>query len=262
MNKLLLTLCYITCTYPVNGIVFGMDNFDCDLYYWSHEHNFKNTCVIKNLDMKNLDKKSKFYAYFRVEIDNSKASALMINSTVNTLIPNFLHELSNLKAFRVHKTDLTKISQIVEKEASNIEYLNFGHNQVSVIAPNAFTNLPKLRFLYLNDNSLSVISDTTFDSLESVQVIWLNNNKLREISDKLFSQNLKLNRLKLQYNQITFIEDKAFEKATSAVGNLKKLDLRGNLCIDKETFLYNISKLVELTRSVCIKKLDLVIDNF
>ncbi|KAL7022117.1 hypothetical protein ACKWTF_012140 [Chironomus riparius] len=221
-------------------------NLDCGLYYWSHVHELMTTCVISNRDMKN-DAKKITRIQETLESEKNNLIGLMINSTINTVIPTYISDFPVLENLRIQNTDLKKFAF---NGTSNIAFMFLGYNKISEIDQNAFNGLLNLKILYLNNNKLSQIHNKAFKQLSNLQVIWLNDNHLKAISSETFSSNINLQRIKLQFNKINFIGKNAFN-IQGTNNKLRNLDLRGNICIDIETFIYNITEVITRIKLNC-----------
>jgi Leucine-rich repeat (LRR) protein len=185
---------------------------------------------------------------------NDTLEALMINFTKNTVFPRQIDRFPLLENLRMQNTDLKKLEF---NGKSNITSLFLGDNQISEIDHNAFNGLLNLKLLYLNNNELKQIHNSAFKRLTNLQVIWLNDNHLKEIYSETFSGNVNLQRIKLQFNKINFIENNAFN-LQGPNNKLKNLDLRGNECIDIETFIFNITEVVKYAKLNCSKILQIL----
>lgn len=249
----IVVFCFVLYYCVVINCRFINKNIDCGSYYWSHVHELKNTCVISNRDMKN-DKNN--FNRIQVTLENAfgkfNLSSLMINSTKNTLIPRQIGDFPVLENLRVQDTDLKRL---FFDGTSNITYLYLGYNQVSDIDQNAFDGLINLKYIYLNNNKLSKIHNDTFKPLTYLEVIWLNNNHLKEISSETFSSNIHLQRIKLEFNKIQFIAKNTFNHLQRSNDKLTNLDLRGNSCINIETFFFNLTQVITLINQNCSGRL-------
>lgn len=242
---------YLSATINCSSKNEKREHFDCDLYYWSHVQNVVNTCVISNRDMENdienFNQIQEKIFLTLLKPENVSLEALMINFTKNTVFPRQISNFPLLENLRIQHTDLKKLDF---NGRSNITSLFLGDNKISQIDQNSFNGLLNLKLLYLNNNKLSKIHNKTFKRLTNLQVIWLNDNHLQEISSEMFSGNVNLQRIKLQFNKIKFIENNAFN-LQGPNKKLKSLDLRGNICIDIETFIINITEVVTNIKSNC-----------
>lgn len=255
MNYIVVLYFVLYCCAVIN-CRFINKNIDCGSYYWSHVHDLKNTCVISNRDMKS-DKNN--FNRIQVTLENAfgkfNLTSLMINSTKNTLLPKQIGDFPVLENLRVQNTDLKKL---FFDGKSNITFLFLGHNQISEIVQNAFHGLLNLKLLYLNNNKLSKIYNETFKRLTYLQVIWLNNNHLKEISSETFSNNMHLQGIKLQFNKIQLIEENTFNHFQEPNGKLTNLDLRGNACIDINTFYFNLTQVITSINKNCSKSINVL----
>lgn len=242
---------YLSATINCSSRNEKKDELDCGLYYWSHVQDLVTTCVISNRDMENdKDNFNQIQEKILLTLTNQEKDtleALMINFTKNTVFPRQIGNFPSLENLRIQNTDLKKLDF---NGRSNITFLFLGHNELSQIDQNAFNGLLNLKLLYLNNNKLSKIHNKTFKRLTNLQVIWLNDNHLKEISSEMFSGNVNLQRIKLQFNEIKFIENNAFN-LQGPNKKLKNLNLRGNICIDIETFILNITEVVTNIKSNC-----------
>uniref|UniRef100_A0A3P9BV29 TLR4 interactor with leucine rich repeats n=1 Tax=Maylandia zebra TaxID=106582 RepID=A0A3P9BV29_9CICH len=119
--------------------------------------------------------------------------------------------ISNISAF-----DFTRYS--------NLERLNLQYNQIRVIHPKAFENLPKLEELYLGHNLLTAIPAGSLQPLKKLTILYGNNNAIKKITPGLFSNLDNLIKLRLDGNSLEVLQDSVFKSLI----NLHYLHLESN----------------------------------
>lgn len=129
----------------------------------------------------------------------------------------------------VKKQNIEKLYNTTFSGATNLEILDLKSNSIQEIESGAFKDLKKLKFLYLNDNKIKKLPKGIFDSLENIEEIWLSENRIKKIDKELFAKNLKLRSIYFYDNKIVSIDESSF----AGLKNLKTLDLRENVCVDK-----------------------------
>ena len=197
------------------------------------------TCNIYGIRLKSKE--------FNENESSENVTSMYITRTSNTTLPSDVYEkFSNLKNLRVELTDLTSLSENDTQGLHNLKNLYLGNNNLSTITDNALNNLPWLKLLYLNGNKLKQLPSSIFEKLGNLERLWLNDNHLTELHDTLLLANKNLNRLYLQNNKLLVIAEESFKN-----DNLKVLDLRGNVCINKWTFDTPIHAIKQLTEKDC-----------
>ena len=108
-------------------------------------------------------------------------------------------------------------------DLDKIKRLGLGHNSLSIISRECFSNMSSLRQLTLESNYISEVHG--FDGLGSLELLNLAHNQLTSINNFTFTGITKLKMLMLSYNQIRFISAFAFQR----LPNLHFLNLRANM---------------------------------
>ncbi|XP_019622347.1 PREDICTED: chondroadherin-like [Branchiostoma belcheri] len=85
------------------------------------------------------------------------------------------------------------------------------NNQITMIQPRAFANLPRLETLCLDYNKITNIHTGTFENLPQLQRLHLYHNQLTKIQSGTFVNLPRLQWLALSHNQITMIQPGTFE---------------------------------------------------
>ena len=109
-----------------------------------------------------------------------------------------------------------------------LKSLRLMRDKMTQINENWFMDLENLEVLDLGGNELEDILDLAFNKLHKLKKLLLNDNKIKIIRKKLFQNNQKLQEIHLERNQIKIIHWGTFKHL-----KLKKLDLRGNKCLDE-----------------------------
>lgn len=97
---------------------------------------------------------------------------------------------------------LTILETNLFKFMPQLEYIDFGFNQIADIESMAFDGLFKLKKLYLEANLLSALNNETFYGADNLQLLDLSRNEIAEIDEETFGQLGQLKQLSLSRNQL------------------------------------------------------------
>ncbi len=90
-------------------------------------------------------------------------------------------------------------------DSNRIRFFLLNNNQLTYIAPAAFTSMPTLQMLYLDHNHLTAIDSTVFNSTPLLLFLSLDNNQLTNLDPALFANTPHLRYLDLGINKLTTI---------------------------------------------------------
>lgn len=139
---------------------------------------------------------------------------------------------------------ILKRDEITKLQSNLLNFDSLSINQTKVhYFPSNFGEIFKnLQMLKVNEVELREIKQKDLKSLSKLEVLDLHKNEIEILPMNLFEFNPKLLRVCLANNKIKFIGEKVFEGL-----KLQMLNLRNNLCVDKqEVDAKNSMKLVNL----------------
>lgn len=169
-----------------------------------------------------------------------------------TIFPNV--RFLNAKASRKHN-----LRRTVMKKCGKIISMNFDHNRMTNLTRHIFKYAPKLLKISLRNNAINYVDEKAFAGLYYLAVLHLQKNYIFEFFPKsfndlhrlkefyaygnrlifipkgLFDKNILLEHLSLDKNMLRVIDPKISIKLVY----LKVLDLRYNVCINKDFFEAN-----------------------
>lgn len=102
------------------------------------------------------------------------------------------------------------------------------HNNVEIIDEDALRDLPNLNHFNIEHNKVKRLEASTFDKNYKLTHIIADSNQLEFLPDNLFENNILLEEVSFKNNNLKVISED-FTKFKS----IKKIDFRGNNCIDK-----------------------------
>lgn len=132
--------------------------------------------------------------------------------------------------------------------AENLEELNLKSNQISEISTKAFWGLEKLKQLNIANNSIEILSQKIFEGIQNLKILIMDHNRIKILNFELFAKNIQLEELSIAHNEISLLNQTGLENLL----NLRNLNLRGNLCVDR-AFLDGFSDFDEATAG-CVWK--------
>jgi len=143
-----------------------------------------------------------------------KISHLMIyNSKLSSLMPNSLSSLAKtLRHLVLSNNKLQEVPMKAMRQLRELDHINLGQNNISVIKDGQFWGLAKVTRLTLYDNKIHKIHSAAFDGLsKDLLRLSLVRNKLTEIPRDALRPLKNLNQLNLSENKIAKILPKSFQ---------------------------------------------------
>ena len=151
-----------------------------------------------------------------------------------------------LESLSLDNNKLETMPEDVFDGLGKLKKLRLVWNQLKIVIPDWFSQLPALELLDLSFNNLETIPDKSFDKLHKLNLLALSSNRLTTVSAAWFSQLTALDELYLSDNQFEFIHDDAFQ----TLNQLVRLELFYN------SKLKNISNLL-FNRTPSLQILDI-----
>lgn len=198
--------------------------------------------------------------------------ALQILNCSLTSIENQLKGLSKLKMLNLGRNKIEYVAVDAFIDLFSIEFLELSYNRIKFLAENTFELLYTLEGLYLDNNKIQLLYPKIFGTLVRVEHINIQQNKIPELNENvfenttnlkqllfaankleklpknLFRNNLQLEEIWFSVNNIKFIDANLFDH----LPNLKFVNLRFNLCIDKEYDENNVATIGNDLKQSCI----------
>ena len=122
-----------------------------------------------------------------------------------------------LESLSLNNNKLETMPEDVFDGLSKLKKLSLAWNQLKIVSPAWFSQLPALEHLDLTGNDFETIPDKSFDKLHKLKVLALSSNRLKTVSAAWFSQLTALEGLYLSDNQFEFIQDEAFKTLNQLV---------------------------------------------
>lgn len=110
------------------------------------------------------------------ELDISRAGSLMLGQ-------NGFRSFEALKRLIATNASLNRIDERWFSGTSNLDYLDFSHNDVESLRRDNFRNIRKLIQLYLVDNAIGTMERNVFVDLQRLEVLSICNNRLTTLTE-------------------------------------------------------------------------------
>lgn len=136
----------------------------------------------------------------------------------------------------------------------NLEEFYLYNADVAKIRDFYFKDMNKLRFMLLSGNKIVTIEAGAFNDLVSMEEMHLSYNQIRTLDERLFLTMLNLRKLYLNNNKIKFLSPTMFNHLLDR-DNFEKINLEGNVCIDKNYKPYSFNYLQPDLKSTCSSRL-------
>ncbi|XP_046553508.1 leucine-rich repeat-containing protein 15-like [Haliotis rubra] len=117
-----------------------------------------------------------------------------------------------------------QLRTVMTEMPNRVRLLDLGFNQISVLPPGIFSNLPNLRTLNLVSNKINNLPNEAFLNLPNLDEIFLNNNVLHQVTSSPWRNIPHLKKIDVSDNYIDYLDSGAFTSLT----NLTSLSLRSN----------------------------------
>lgn len=128
----------------------------------------------------------------------------------------------NVYLLNLEETSLNYLSSLTN--ASLLEVLQLGFNNISSLHNGTFTGAQNLKYLNVNNNKIKIIDSETFAPLLKLESLGLSGNKLTHINPQMFQKLSKLRALSLGDNSLSVLHVSTFQQ----LDNLQELLLYGN----------------------------------
>lgn len=139
-----------------------------------------------------------------------------------------LIKLSKLTSLEVTSVRLAVLHPL--KYCSLLEHFDASHNNLEVLHSNTFGDCQNLKTINLSSNQIKTIEKNVFQRLLKLEHLNLNDNNIVIVKQELFAKIITLKNLELANSNIAAVERGTFDKIAELYD---LMDLRGNLCIDK-----------------------------
>lgn len=131
-----------------------------------------------------------------INIFKDLANLTILNLCCNKLdnINNLFYHLSSLKDLDLSNNRIKELTHELSEKTifnDNLENLNLGNNNISVISEYAFNNLINLIELNLSENLLDNLPDNIFQNLNKLTDLYLYNNYLSNLPISIINLNLE-----------------------------------------------------------------------
>ncbi|CAE7501557.1 Igfals [Symbiodinium natans] len=128
---------------------------------------------------------------------------------LKTLPADIFRGLRQLKVLELDRNELTELPQGI-LEGLQLQKLRLHENQLRVLDPGLFRDVPELQQLWLDRNRLRSLPPEIFRGLARLQKLWLSHNELEELPPKLFQGLGQLEFLNLADNQLRELPGEVF----------------------------------------------------
>ena len=133
---------------------------------------------------------------------NGTLQVLNLTRTELVEIPSALKSLTSLTALKVDQSRLTNISSRAFI-GLHLEDVRLTNANISVLSPDAFAGLDKLKVLDLHGNQLADVPKGIFQPLRNLEVLDIGHNVLGKLQPTYFSDLAKLININVSYNGLT-----------------------------------------------------------
>lgn len=137
----------------------------------------------------------------------------------------------DLEEIILEKNELTELKVDTFNGLKKLKTLNLAHNLIRDLHSKTFVENQAMESLSLEFNKIEKVHKNTFKTLKNLKHLSLANNKVIELREETFSENSHLMSVDFSNNKLKYIFETVF---TIPNGNLKKIALTGNECIDDE----------------------------
>lgn len=135
----------------------------------------------------------------------------------------------------VDNNNLRNIEAFAFSGASNARLLNLQRNAIESVHEDAFNGLVFLTSVFLRTNNIQHLHHRTFTTTNLMSYVSFNDNQIEFLDERLFSNNPGMQIINLENNNI----NKIGRKFLSGLNSMGTLTLAGNICIDKNFYIYN-----------------------
>lgn len=190
--------------------------------------------------------------------------------TMKYLPKNISVFFPNLRVIEAPGCGLTLISSRDLEGLGHLYEIEFKNNDIVTIAENSFDKLFLLDRLTLSFNKIRRLAEKLFENLENLSELSLQGNRIEELDEKIFARNYKLQLLYLNRNKLTYLprdifkNNRVLETIDLSKNNLKiiktefkafttvpHINLKGNVCIDKDFEETSLSLINESIKERC-----------
>lgn len=119
--------------------------------------------------------------------------------------------LTSLQYVNLGHNDLTILEHGSFSGLSGLQELRLSNNRISEIEQHAFGGLNNLEKLALDGNTIGALEKDWFDDMPSLQLLELDNNKVASLGTAIFSSLQHLAKLSLAGNKLKFLDKSAFK---------------------------------------------------
>ena len=146
----------------------------------------------------------------------------ILNETIPIVRRDAINGLPNLLDVVLEKDYITDIEPGAFYNLSKLYLIKIRYNNIRTIREGVFKGLP-LTELCLTDNNIEVIHPNAFDDMPNLSILFLNENKITTWYSEWFKRSPKVSVLNFEYNLITTIPFRGFQniKGEHLVDNIK-----------------------------------------
>lgn len=131
--------------------------------------------------------------------------------TIQYLPIDVYKKFPNLEAYQFRNCSIKELRYENFQNLTEIQYMNLGLNEISVIPAKIFRDLTNLNSLELYDNLFQTIDGQGFFGLENLNYLSLQNNQITLVPEDSFDFLTELEKISLAYNKIEALNDAHFK---------------------------------------------------
>lgn len=152
------------------------------------------------------------------------------------------------------ETKLKFLPKYIGEKLPNLEEFYNYNTDLGIIRDFYFTGMTKVTFMMLSGNKIVTIEAGAFNDLVKVEELFLSYNQIRTLDERLFLTMINLKTIQLNNNKIKFLSPSMFYHLIYK-DKIEKINLEGNICIDKSYLPYSFNYLHSDLKSTCSRRL-------
>lgn len=188
--------------------------------------------------------------------DDREVKTCTINQTIDSEECELATDLDTaVKSFSVlFEMKVAFLPKHIGEKFPNLEEFYLYNSDLTKVRDFHFKNMRKVRVVMLSGNKIVTIEAGAFNDLVSVEEIFLSYNQIRTLDERLFLAMLNLKKIYLNNNKIRHLSPTTFQHLIYR-DHFEKINLEGNVCIDKSYLPYSFNYLQSDLRSTCSSRL-------
>uniref|UniRef100_A0A914WNM6 Leucine-rich repeat-containing protein let-4 n=1 Tax=Plectus sambesii TaxID=2011161 RepID=A0A914WNM6_9BILA len=129
---------------------------------------------------------------------------------LKTVPASAIRGFKQILALHLHNNEIAILEPLAFMNLPLLNLINLAGNQIRSMHRQAFLNVPNLRLMYLSENRLSEVTPNQFRHFEMLEMLDLTRNLIERLPKEAFANMPRLNQLYLGENRIAKMERDAF----------------------------------------------------